>query len=162
MRIGIYPGSFDPLTNGHIDIIERAGQLCDKLIIAVAKNTSKNPLFSMEERLEMLEICCSGHNSQLEIVAFEGLLVEFCRGRNVSFIIRGLRALVDFDYEYAIALMNRKLAPEVETVFLMARSEYSFVSSNIVKEVAYFGGDISTLIPQYVHKKLQEKLSRKN
>jgi pantetheine-phosphate adenylyltransferase len=161
MRIGIYPGSFDPLTNGHIDIIERARQLCDKLIIAVAKNTSKNPLFSMEERVEMLQSCCSGDSSQLEIVAFEGLLVDLCRRQNVSFIIRGLRALVDFDYEYAIALMNRKLAPEVETVFLMARSEYSFVSSNIVKEVAYFGGDISTLVPQFVHKSLREKLSRK-
>jgi pantetheine-phosphate adenylyltransferase len=160
MRIGIYPGSFDPLTNGHLDIIERAKKLSDKLIVAIARNNSKEPLFSEEERLEFLENSCSRDNNKIEIVSFDGLLVDFCRKRNVSFIIRGLRAIVDFEYEYAIALMNKNLAPEIETVFLMAKSEYSFISSNMVKEVASYGGDITSLIPPIVNKKLQEKFSR--
>lgn len=161
MRIGIYPGSFDPLTNGHLDIIERAMLLCDKLIIAIARNSAKQPLFTVEERIELLRNCCTG-NANVEIVAFEGLLVDYCRENDVTFIIRGLRALVDFEYEYAIALMNKKLAPALDTVFLMSRAEYSFVSSNIVKEAASYGGDITSLVPQFVTNKLREKFSRNN
>lgn len=159
MRIGIYPGSFDPLTNGHLDIIERAKQICDRLIIAIAKNSAKQPLFTVQERLEMLERCCHCEGSSVETVAFEGLLVDFCRAQGVSLIFRGLRAIVDFEYEYAIALMNKKLAPGIETVFLMAQSEYSFVSSNMVKEVASYGGDITSLVPQFVNEMLQHRFS---
>lgn len=158
MRIGIYPGSFDPLTNGHLDITERAKKLCDKLIIAIARNSAKSALFSVAERLECLKRCC-GSGDDTEVVAFEGLLVDFCRRMGVTLIVRGLRAIVDFEYEYAIALMNKKLAPDIETVFLMSQGEYSFISSNIVKEVASYGGDITSLVPQFVHKKLQEKYS---
>ncbi len=156
MRIGIYPGSFDPLTNGHLDIIERSKKICDKLIIAVARNSSKKALFSIEKRLEILGVCCQCEGSEIEITSFDGLLAEYCKKKSVNFIVRGLRAIVDFEYEYAIALMNKKLAPDIETVFLMSRGEYSFISSNIVKEVASYGGDVSTLVPQFVQEKLQE------
>ncbi|HPB82066.1 MAG TPA: pantetheine-phosphate adenylyltransferase [Spirochaetota bacterium] len=160
MRIGIYPGSFDPLTNGHLDIIERSKKVCDKLFIAVARNSAKNALFSIDERLEMLmKSCESCKDCEIEVVTFDGLLVDYCKRNGVDFMIRGLRAIVDFEYEYAIALMNKKLAPDIETIFMMARGEYSFVSSNMVKEVASYDGDISTLVPQFVQKKLQDKFS---
>ncbi|MBP7583439.1 MAG: pantetheine-phosphate adenylyltransferase [Spirochaetes bacterium] len=155
MRIGIYPGSFDPLTNGHLDIIERSKKICDRLIIAVARNSAKNALFSIDERLEILRECCRCEGSEIGIVSFDGLLADYCKDNGVNFIVRGLRAIVDFEYEYAIALMNKKLAPDIETVFMMSRGEYSFISSNIVKEVASYGGDVSTLVPQFVQKKLQ-------
>ena len=129
--------------------------LCDKLIIAIARNSAKQPLFTVEERIELLRNCCTG-NANVEIVAFEGLLVDYCRENDVTFIIRGLRALVDFEYEYAIALMNKKLAPALDTVFLMSRAEYSFVS-NIVKEARMEG--YHPLVPQFVTNK-QEKFSR--
>ncbi len=157
MRIGLYPGSFDPLTNGHLDIIERSKQICDKLIVAVANNSAKKPLFTTEERLDILNRCCKCGDERIEAVSFDGLLVDYCKKSGVHFIIRGLRAIVDFEYEYAIALMNRMLLPEVETIFMMSRGDYSFISSNIVKEVASYGGDISSLVPQFVLKKLQEK-----
>ncbi len=131
--------------------------MCDRLIIAIAKNSAKHPLFSVEERVEMLRKCCACENDQVEITYFEGLLVDFCRKKGVSFIIRGLRAIVDFEYEYAIALLNKTLAPEIETMFLLSKSEYSFISSNMVKEVASYGGDVTSLVPQFVHKKLREK-----
>ncbi len=130
--------------------------ICDKLIIAVARNSAKRALFSIEERLDILEKCCRCEGSEIEIVTFDGLLAEFCKKMNVNFIVRGLRAIVDFEYEYAIALMNKKLAPEIETIFLMSKGEFSFISSNIVKEVAGYGGDVSSLVPQFVHKKLQD------
>lgn len=159
MRIGIYPGSFDPLTNGHLDIAERAKSLCDRLIIAVAVNSAKHPLFSVKERLEFLHECCVCGSNSIEITSFEGLLVDYCREKGVTFIIRGLRAIVDFEYEFAIALLNKKLAPEIETIFLMSQSENSFISSNMVKEVASYGGDVTSLVPQFIHKKLREKYS---
>ncbi len=158
MRIGIYPGSFDPLTLGHIDIAERARNICDKLFIAAAKNISKKPLFSIEERLEMIRECCLDM-ANIEIVTFEGLLADFCINRNVNFIARGIRSGTDFDTEYAVALLNKKLAPETETIFFPSGSEYSFVSSSMVKEVASYGGDLTTLVPQFVHQKLTEKFS---
>lgn len=160
MQVGIYPGSFDPLTNGHIDIINRAENLCDKLIIAVAHNSDKNSLFSMKEREDMLKEYCAGNN-KIEITSFNGLLVDYCINNNISFIVRGLRATVDFEYEYAISLMNKRLAPKVETIFLLASTEYSFVSSKIVKEVASYGGDISSLVPNSVIPKLSSKFTRK-
>jgi pantetheine-phosphate adenylyltransferase len=159
MRIGIYPGSFDPLTNGHIDVIERARKLFDKLIVAVARNSAKMPLFSVQERIEILQKCCACDGKNVEVASFDGLLVDYCLKNNVSCIVRGLRAIVDFEYEYAIALMNSKLAPDVETMFLLAKSEYSFVSSNMVKEVASYGGDVASLVPRFVHTRLQEKYS---
>lgn len=160
MQIGIYPGSFDPLTCGHLDIIKRATQLFDKLIVAIARNSEKSPLFSVEERLAMLEECCKDI-SKVEITSFDGLLAEYCRKNNISFIVRGLRAIVDFEYEYAIALMNKELAPSVDTIFLMSKSEFSFVSSKMVKEVASYGGDISRLVPPFVNSKLKEKFQSK-
>lgn len=156
MQIGIYPGSFDPLTCGHLDIIKRATQLFDKLIVAIARNSEKFPLFAVEERLAMLQECCKDL-SKVEITSFDGLLAEYCKENNINFIVRGLRAIVDFEYEYAIALMNKELAPSVETIFLMSKSEFSFVSSKMVKEVASYGGDISRLVPQFVNSKLKEK-----
>ena len=119
MRIGIYPESFDPLTNGHLDIIERAKQICDKIIIAIGLNIDKKPLFSIEERLEMLEKCCHCVDNRVEVAAFDGLLVEYCKKRGAGFIIRGIRAFVDFEYEYAVYLMNKRLAPEIDTIFLL-------------------------------------------
>lgn len=156
MQIGIYPGSFDPLTCGHLDIIKRATQLFDKLIVAIARNSEKFPLFAVEERLAMLQECCKDI-SKVEITSFDGLLAEYCKKNNINFIVRGLRAIVDFEYEYAIALMNKELAPSVETVFLMSKSEFSFVSSKMVKEVASYGGDIARLVPHFVSSKLKEK-----
>lgn len=156
MQIGIYPGSFDPLTCGHLDIIKRATQLFDKLIVAIARNNEKFPLFAVEERLAMLQECCKDI-SKVEITSFDGLLAEYCKKNDINFIVRGLRAIVDFEYEYAIALMNKELAPSVETVFLMSKSEFSFVSSKMVKEVASYGGDIARLVPHFVSSKLKEK-----
>ena len=146
MRKGIYPGSFDPLTNGHLGIIKRAASLCDMLIVAVARNSAKKPLFTLEERLEIIKESYPG-NGQIQIVSFNGLLADFCVKNGISFIFRGLRSSADFDYECSIARMNSCLAPEVQTVFLMADEEYSFVSSSIVKEVASYGGDVSSLAP---------------
>ncbi|MCU0820872.1 MAG: pantetheine-phosphate adenylyltransferase [Spirochaetes bacterium] len=160
MRIGIYPGSFDPLTNGHLDIFERSKKICDKLIITAARNIHKNALFSIEERLAILRECCKGDDCSIEITTFDGLLVDFCKQNGVNFIVRGIRAINDYEYEYAIALMNRRLAPDIETIFLMARSEYSFISSNMVKEVASYGGDISTLVPPFVNQKITKKFSK--
>ena len=158
MRIGIYPGSFDPLTFGHLDIIERARNICDKLIIAAARNISKKPLFSLEERLEMIRQSCTSMNN-IEIVTFNGLLADFCKEKKASFIAKGIRNRMDIDYEYAVSIMNRRLAPETETIFLLSRSEHSFISSSMVKEVASYGGDITSVVPQFVKQKLIEKFS---
>ncbi len=158
MRIGIYPGSFDPLTLGHLDIIERARNICDKLIIATARNISKKPLFSLEERLEMIKQSCTSMDN-IEIVTFNGLLADYCKERKVNFIAKGIRNRMDIDYEYAVSVINRKLAPETETIFLLSRSEHSFISSSMVKEVASYGGDVSSVVPQFVKQKLIEKFS---
>ncbi|MFH0976435.1 MAG: pantetheine-phosphate adenylyltransferase [Spirochaetota bacterium] len=158
MRIGIYPGSFDPLTLGHLDIIERARNICDKLIIAAAKNISKKPLFSIEERIEMIKQSCSSMDN-IEIVTFNGLLANFCKEKKIDFIAKGIRNRTDIDYEYAVSQINRKLAPETETIFLLSRCEHSFISSSMVKEVASYGGDVTTIVPQFVKQKLIEKFS---
>lgn len=158
MRIGIYPGSFDPLTNGHLDIIERSKGICDKLVIALAINRAKQPLFSVEERLEIINYFFKDDKS-IEVVSFEGLLIEFCRVKEIYYIIRGVRNITDFEYEMAIASVNSKLAPDVETIFLMTKGEYSFISSRMVKEIATYGGDLTSLVPQFVEKKIQQKFS---
>jgi pantetheine-phosphate adenylyltransferase len=157
-RKGIYPGSFDPLTNGHLDIIIRAAALCDMLIVAVARNSAKEPLFSLEERLEILQECYPG-NSSIEVVSFDGLLADFCVQNGVSFIFRGLRSSADFEYERSIALTNRCLAPGVETVFLTASAGSSYISSSIVREVALHRGDVSSFVPSSVVSRLQSKFS---
>ncbi len=159
MQVGIYPGSFDPLTNGHLDIINRAAAVYGKLYVAVARNQAKRSIFTVDERLKMLSLCCSNDIKNVEIVAFDGLLVEYCRKNNIHSIVRGLRAIADYEYEYAIALMNKRLAPEIETIFMMASADYSFISSRIVKEVASYGGDISSLVPSCIKPYLEKKFT---
>ncbi|PJZ78274.1 pantetheine-phosphate adenylyltransferase [Leptospira neocaledonica] len=159
-RIAVYPGSFDPLTRGHLDILHRSVGLFDKVIVGVAVNSNKSFLFSIEERIEFIREATKGWDN-LEIDTFEGLTVDYCTKRGAKSIIRGLRAVTDFDYEYAISLMNKKLAPEVETIFLMSSNDYSFVSSTIVKEVARHGRDVSAQVPDHVSKALLKKLYNK-
>jgi pantetheine-phosphate adenylyltransferase len=158
MRIGIYPGSFDPLTYGHLDIIERATKICDRLIVGILVNSAKKSFFSLEERIECLEHCCGKYDT-VEVISFSGLLVDFCRENKISCIIRGLRAVSDFEYEITLASINRRLAADVETLFLMARDENLFVSSSLVKEVATYNGDISTLVPPYVASRIRQIFS---
>lgn len=154
-RLAIYPGSFDPLTNGHIDLIRRALQLFDRVIVAVATNSRKNTLFSVDERVELIREVMKGFDQErIEIDVFSGLTVDYARKQGSRVIIRGLRAVTDFDYEYAISLMNSKLAPEIETVFLMASNEHSFISSTIVKEVARHGRAVSNQVPEIINKAL--------
>lgn len=146
MRIWVYPGSFDPVTVGHLDIIERAARLCDKLIVAVLDNSMKKPAFTVEERVGMLGRAVAGLKN-VETGRFEGLLAVYVKNVGAEAIVRGLRAVSDFEMEFQIAAMNRKLAPDVETVFIMTSTEHSFVSSTMVKDVGRYGGDISDLIP---------------
>jgi len=146
MRIWVYPGTFDPVTAGHLDIIERAAHLCDRLIVAVLDNTAKQPVFTMEERVGMLKRVVAGLPN-VETGWFEGLLADFAKTAGAEAIVRGLRAVSDFEMEFQIAAMNRKLAPGVETVFIMTSTEHSFVSSTMAKDVGRYGGDISDLIP---------------
>jgi len=155
-RIAIYPGSFDPMTNGHLDLIKRSLALYDKVIVAVAKNSRKNCFFTVEERVELITQSLPGLE-RIEIDTFSGLTVDYARKRNAKVIVRGLRAVTDFDYEYAISLMNSKLAPEVETIFLMANNEHSFISSTIVKEVARHGRAVSNQVPDVVNEALLRK-----
>lgn len=159
MKISIYPGSFDPITYGHIDIIERASKITDKLIVAVLKNGEKKSLFSMEERIEMIEECLKGY-SNIEVESFDGLLVDYAKKKNVTMIIRGLRAVTDFEYELQLAQTNRELYHDIDTVFLLTNLQYSYLSSSTVKQVAAFNGDISKFVPQYVEKKLKEKYKK--
>ena len=156
MESAVYPGTFDPPTLGHLDLIRRAARLFDKLIVAVGNNPMKGMLFTAEERAEMLrEMCRQLQNVEIEV--FEGLLVELARRRGVKALVRGLRAVSDFENEFQMALTNRTLADEVETVFLMTSADQMFVSSSIVKEVAALGGDVSSLVPEHVAKLLAEK-----
>ena len=159
MRIAIYPGSFDPLTNGHLSIIQRALQMFDRVIVAVAMNPKKVPLFSEEERKELIREACP--DPRVEVDAFHGLLVEYAKQRGVNVLLRGLRAVSDFEYEFQLANMNRKLAPGIETVFMMTGEDYFYVSSQLVREVASFGGNVEGLVPPGVLKKLQAKYAKK-
>lgn len=160
MRIGICPGSFDPVTNGHIDIFERGSKLVDKLIIAVFENPSKKPLFTMQEREEML-VATTKHIPQVEVVSFQGLLNEYAMQRGAKFIIRGLRALSDFEYEFQRALLMKKVEPDLETVFIMTGTQYSYISSTGIRELACFGGILDGMVPAYVEKRLKERFKDK-
>ncbi len=154
--VAIYPGSFDPFTNGHLDIIERSSHLCDKLIVSLLQNDSKQPLFSASERKEMMQEALRDYPT-VEVESFDGLLVDYAARKGASVIFRGIRAISDYEYELQMALMNRRLHPEIETVFLMAGEAYSFISSRIVKEVASLGGDISGLVPPVIEVRLSKK-----
>ena len=155
---GIYPGSFDPVTYGHIDIVKRASKIVDELIIGVLMNKAKMPLFSVEERVKMLEEVTSDIPN-IRVIPFDGLLVDFARKQGAGVVFRGLRAITDFDYELQMAQTNHKLEPEVETIFLTTSLEYSYLSSTTVKEVAAFGGDISQFVPEVVINRIKEKIS---
>ncbi len=158
MVLAIYPGTFDPITNGHVDIIKRASKLFSRLIVAIGENPAKKPLFSREERLEMVkEVIASLNLSNVEAEIFDGLLINYVKNRKAKVIIRGLRAVSDFEYEMQLALMNRKLDSEIDTVFLVPSLKWMFLSSSIVKEVARLKGDVKDLVPPVVLKKLEEK-----
>jgi pantetheine-phosphate adenylyltransferase len=157
--IAIYPGSFDPITNGHLDVIARAAKITGRLIVAVLRNESKNPLFTTAERVEMVRASVS-HLENVEVDSFNGLLVDYCTARGAHLIIRGIRAISDYEGELQMALMNRRLQPSVETVFLMAGEQYSFVSSRLIKEIIGLGGDITGLVPALVAETLRARLSR--
>lgn len=156
MKRGIYPGTFDPITNGHLDIVQRGLRIFDEIIIAVAPSPKKQPLFTLEERLRMIRESVKGRG-RIEVEAFNGLLVEYAKSRGGAAIIRGLRAVSDFEYELQLALMNRRLDMSVETVFMMPSEEYSFLTSTIVKEAASFGGSVKGLVPPMIEKALNER-----
>jgi pantetheine-phosphate adenylyltransferase len=159
-RVAIYPGSFDPVTNGHLDIVERGLTLFDKIVVAILHNPAKNSLFSVEERIEMLQ-ASTVKFSGVEIDCFNGLLVDYASRKKAQAILRGMRAVSDFEYEFQLALMNRRLNREVQTVFLMTGLRWIFTSSSIIKEAASFGGDISDMVPEIGEHKLREKFDAK-
>ena len=154
----LYPGTFDPLTNGHVDLIHRGAKLFEQLTVAILSNPVKNPLFTVEERVEMLKEATSAL-SNVSVATFDGLMVEFARQRGAAAVLRGIRAISDYEYEFQMALMNRRLAPEIETVFLQPAGRYSFVGSRMVKEVFSFGGDVSGLVPPNVLKRLRARIN---
>jgi len=156
----IYPGTFDPVTNGHIDLIKRAKAIFPELIVAVAHNSRKNPLFSVQERVAMLKKAVSGMKG-VEVADFNGLVVEYARRRKANVLIRGLRMISDFEYEFQMALTNRKLAGDIETIFLMPHESYSYISSKLLKEAFFFGADLSSFLPDFVEKELKKKLDPK-
>jgi pantetheine-phosphate adenylyltransferase len=156
-RVALYPGSFDPLTNGHMDVLFRARRLADRVIVAILENDEKKPLFSVEERIEMIREIV-GQDPSISVRSFSGLLVDFAAQTGATLLVRGLRAISDYEYELQMALMNRRLAPSIETVFLMAKEEYSYVSSRLIKEVARLGADVSGLVPDPVRQRLAARL----
>ena len=160
MKRAIYPGSFDPLTFGHLDMIERSSKIVDELYVSVLRNSAKNPLFSTDERVSMIEEMTS-HLPNVKVTAFDGLLVDYAGKIGANIIVRGLRAVTDFEYELQMAQTNHKLEPAVETVFLTTSLEHSYLSSTIVKEVAAFGGDISQFVPEAIEAKVREKIIKK-
>ena len=156
--IAIYPGSFDPVTNGHLDLIERGEKMFDKLIVAVLKNVDKEPLFSLDERIDMLRQVTKQWDS-VEIDVFQGLLVEYARKRGAAVILRGIRAVSDYEYELQMALMNRKLEPRLETVFMLPGETYSYLSAKLVREIAHLGGPLTGLVPPIVEQRLRAKVA---
>jgi len=152
----IYPGSFDPLTNGHLDLIERGSQIFDELIVAVLRNAEKDPLFTVSERLNMLEQMLK-HYPNVKVDSFDGLLVDYALAKNAKAVLRGIRAISDYEYELQMAWMNRKLQPQIETVFMMPAEAYSYLSSRLVKEIFRLGGSVRELVPELVEQKLREK-----
>ena len=157
----LYPGTFDPPTNGHVDLIQRGSKLFDHLTVAVLVNPVKDPLFTVEERVEMLKEV-TAEIGNVSVATFDGLMVEFARRQGASAVLRGIRAISDYEYEFQMALMNRRLAPEIETVFLQPAGRYSFVSSRMLKEVFSFGGDVSGLVPPNVLKRLRARINGKS
>ncbi len=160
MKIAVYPGSFDPITNGHMDIIKRASKIYDKVIVGVLNNMSKKSLFSPQERVEMI-ISEARDIKNVEVLSFDGLLVEFARKNGASVIVKGLRTVADFEYEFQMALLNKALDTEVETIFMMTDSKYSYISSSMVKELAGFNGNLVGLVSPEIEKKIKEKLHNK-
>lgn len=158
-RIAIYPGTFDPITNGHLDLVRRALSLFDRLIVAVGHNPEKNPLFSIDERLSMARESLREFDN-ITVESFSGLLAEFAGTRGVAAIVRGLRVVSDFEFEFQMALMNRRLAPDIETVYLMPNEKYTYLSSTLIKDVARYGGDISRFVPDVVAQVLHQKFGR--
>ena len=156
MPIAVYPGSFDPVTNGHLDIISRAARIFERVIVAEGRQANKKPLFSTEERVEMLK-AVTEDLPNVEVDSFDGLLVQYVRRRGANIVVRGLRAISDFDYEFQMTLTTKKLDENVETLFMMTSSEYSFLSSSIVKEVASYGGCVRDMVPPVVEKRLRQK-----
>ncbi len=156
--IAVYPGTFDPITNGHLDIIERASSLFDKVIVTVALNSGKEPLFSKEERKDMIENVTAGFDN-IEVDIFDGLLVDYTQKKKASVIIRGLRAISDFEYEFQMSLTNRKLSPDITTIFLMPNEKYTYLNSSLIRELSKFDADITDFVPEYVRSKLREKFS---
>jgi pantetheine-phosphate adenylyltransferase len=156
MKRAIYPGTFDPFTNGHMDILQRASVIFDEIIVTVATNTQKKPLFTHRERIEMIRLSVSSLNN-VKVDSFKGLLVKYAQSQKAIAVIRGLRAVSDFEYEFQMALMNRKLADEITTVFLMPDEKYTYLSSTIVREIANLGGDISSFVPEIINQKLIKK-----
>ena len=159
-NIAVYPGSYDPLTNGHIDIIERGLKIFDKIVVAVLKNPSKTYLFSLEERQQILRSVFKD-SPRIEIDHFEGLLVEYLNHKGINTVVRGLRAISDFEIEFQMALMNRKIEPRIETIFFVPSDSYSFLSSKLVKEIYQLGGEVGSMVPGIVDQKLKEKFSRR-
>jgi pantetheine-phosphate adenylyltransferase len=159
MKRAVYPGSFDPITNGHLDVIERARKMFDEVTVAVAHNDEKQPLFTLQERLDLLHETV-GRIDHVRIAQFDGLLVEFAAAQEANAVIRGLRAVSDFEFEFQMALMNRKLNGTVETIFLMPKEEYTYLSSRLVKEIARLGGDVSKFVPPVVAKALRQKFAQ--
>jgi pantetheine-phosphate adenylyltransferase len=158
VKVAVYPGTFDPMTNGHLDLIRRSCRIFDHVLVAVLTNTEKQPLFSVEERINMIRAIVRRH-PKVKVKAFSGLLVDFLRNEGANVVVRGLRVVSDFEYEFQMALMNRHLDPEVETIFLTPKEEYSYTSSRLVKQVHRLGGDVSGLVPSLVLRALTRKLA---
>ena len=159
-RIAIYPGSFDPLTSGHVDIIERGARIFDSIVVAILGNVEKTPLFSESERVAIIRDVFKGHPN-VQVETFQGLLVDYAQRKQASVLVRGLRAVSDFEYEFQMALMNRHLAPEIETVFMMPAEQYTYISSRLIKEVFMLGGAVEGLVPPIVEEKLRAKQAAK-
>ena len=160
-RVALYPGSFDPMTNGHLSIIHRGLKTFDALIVAIANNSKKTPLFSVEERKEMI-LSAIGNDPRVEVASFKGLMVDYARERGISIVLRGLRAVSDFEYEFQLANMNRKLDPTVDTVFMMTGEDYFYISSQLVREVASLGGNLDGLVPDPVVRALRTRFQEKS
>jgi len=162
LRVGLYPGTFDPVTNGHLDVIARAARLLDKLVVGVAISTGKGPLFTLDERVEMVQAEIASIATQngmvIEVLPYDTLLIDFARKVGASMIVRGLRAVTDFDYEFQMAGMNYRMAPDVETIFLMASERHQFIASRLLKEVAMLGGDISSFVPPLTHQRMLQRI----